>query len=845
MADEIEIGSKAIKQIQQLKDELVAADQALIKLSQNALQAGKNIGGITTPGGLSKSGNENTKAIADVQRLKTEYASLQNQIQTLTIAKQKLATQNNVTNNSINNASSSARANAVANQIARAETDRNIRATTLLGGAYARASAQLLVLKKEAKDLAIIYGENSVQAKRAANAALELDGRIKAVDKSVGDSQRNVGNYSSALTKGLGSAWSIVRQLAYLLPGLGVAGILGFALEPLINYVKTLGIVKKGVEENTKAIEEKTKAEENERQVISSKQSEEITRSTLLFQTAKNLTLTYTERSKAVKDLKERYPDYLKGISDEKILAGEASEAEEKLNKALVNRGLALASQQMLQESITDSLKNEKKLSDELSSIQEKRTKILKEFRGVEGQEFSQNEKVQKRLEERNLQLQRLFYLEGTVNDQYRDRKSLIQQDITFFTKQYNENAKYLDIVKETNKETDKSKRNRVTALNLEGVAVGTTIQQLDKYIDMLETELILNAGNEEAYKNISIALEQVKKAKSDLITGGGEIISTANIKEVYTEVDVLKTKLSELQEQYLKSFVDEFASNSGFSETFKILNEEIDGFGENFSVTFNAIAESAQEAFNFISNASQQNFDSEKERLQSQYEVALTYAGENKAAQEKLANELEKQKKDIANRENKAKQKQAIFNIAIDTAQGIISALASTPPNVPLSIFIGALGAAQIALVASQKVPQYWMGGTHDGGLMMVNDGSGSNYRETIVTPDGNIHKPQGKNVLMNAPAGTEIFTHDQWNDQMNNMLKGNGINWNMPVNNNSYSGLSKDDLEEVMLRTLGEQSQHHTIFDANGVVSYINKKGNITKSSSNRGNSIKTRFT
>lgn len=318
---------------------------------------------------------------------------------------------------------------------------------------------------------------------------------------------------------------------------------------------------------------------------------------------------------------------------------------------------------------------------------------------------------------------------------------------------------------------------------------------------------------------------------------------------------DALKKKIAELRietQNWLGSFSGEFLQNSGFGSvqtffdgTFDKLLEGAKNSKEEFAVYFNAITESAQEAFNFISSASQQNFDSEKERLQNQYDIALTYAGENKAAQEKLATDLEKQKKDIANRENKAKQKQAIFNIAIDTAQGIISALASTPPNVPLSIFIGALGAAQIALVASQKIPQYWMGGTHDGGLMMVNDGSGSNFRETIVTPDGNIHKPQGKNVLMNAPAGTEIFTHDQWNDQMNNMLKGNGINWNMPVNNNSYSGLSKDDMREVMLESIGEQSQHHTIFDANGVVSYINKKGNITKSSSNRGNSIKTRFT
>jgi hypothetical protein len=88
------------------------------------------------------------------------------------------------------------------------------------------------------------------------------------------------------------------------------------------------------------------------------------------------------------------------------------------------------------------------------------------------------------------------------------------------------------------------------------------------------------------------------------------------------------------------------------------------------------------------------------------------------------------------------------LFNIAIDTAQGIISALASTPPNVPLSVAIG-LGAVQIGLVASQKVPQYFDGtDNHTGGLMLVNDGKRANYRKVIL--------PNGKEIM---PQKVEMF--------------------------------------------------------------------------------------
>lgn len=302
---------------------------------------------------------------------------------------------------------------------------------------------------------------------------------------------------------------------------------------------------------------------------------------------------------------------------------------------------------------------------------------------------------------------------------------------------------------------------------------------------------------------------------------------------------------------EWFKSFSTDVFQNSGFASletffdgTFKTLLEGAEGTKEKFAVYFNSIAESAQEAFNFISQASQNNFAAEETRLQNQYDTALKYAGESKEAQEKLAADLEKKKKDIAYREAKAKQKQAIFNIAVDTAQAIIGLWANPgfPAAIPLALVVGALGAAQIAMVAGQEIPQYWMGGTHDGGLMMVNDGKGSNYRETIVTPDGKIMQPTGRNVVMDAPSGTEIFTHDQWQNTLSDMLKGKGIDMRAPQQN--YSGISKSDMKDVLMETIGSQSQSLINFDENGITQSFINKGNKTTAYTKRGNSTKLRF-
>lgn len=884
MADDIEIGSKAIKQIQELRAEL-------IKLSQDVQNVNKNTINIKTPSALGASNNSNAKAISELETLKEKYTSLSD-----TIARK----------------AEQSRLAEIRLQVAREKAfdsfEKNAQkeeaALKKAEGAYQRIQNSINLLTKTYNDLAIRKELGNTLTAKEEKQLTALSARIntyqtalKNTDAQIGKNQRNVGNYAS----GFDSLGNSINQLTREAPAFAVSlntgfmalsnnipiftdeiikltnankelaksgqptkSVLGqiatsfFSLQTAISLGVTLltlygGKLVEWVSSLTKSDSAIKSLKENQtslNEAISKGNKDaakEISQLDILYRTATNVALSTEQRQKAVNKLQKEYPSYFANIQDEIILNGKATKSYVALREAIFDSARAKAIQSELEKRAEGRLEKELEIRESIADSENRLAKQRanpKAFLGGEDNaEIFSAEQVTKNLQN-NLN-KRKKELED-----YRKR-SLQEDDLLLKSKEkFEKNSAVLesDRIKITEpkvKKEKQDKREKIEALNLEGKAIGTTVEQLDKYISALDTELILNAGNETAYKNIKTALEQVKKAKNDLITGNGEIISSANIRQVSTDVEVLKTKLSELQKQYLESFSAEFFQNSGFSETFRMLNKDIDGFGENFSVTFNAIAESAQEAFNFISNASQQNFDAERERLQNQYDVSLAFAGENKAAQEKLAEDLEKQKKDIANRENKAKQKQAIFNIGIDLAQAIVGLWAKPgfPAAIPLVATVAALGAAQIALVASQKIPQYWMGGTHEGGLMMVNDGSGPNFKETIVTPDGNIHKPEGKNVIMNAPKGTEIFTHDQWNEQMNGMLKGNGINWNFPQRQSS--GITKEDMKSAMLEAIGEQPQYHSNFDANGAVSYIVKKGNITRSASNRGNSIKTRFT
>lgn len=48
----------------------------------------------------------------------------------------------------------------------------------------------------------------------------------------------------------------------------------------------------------------------------------------------------------------------------------------------------------------------------------------------------------------------------------------------------------------------------------------------------------------------------------------------------------------------------------------------------------------------------------------------------------------------------------------------------------------------------------------SHPGGLMMVNDQTGARFREMVQYPSGDSFVPFGRNVLLDAPRGTKVFT-------------------------------------------------------------------------------------
>ena len=75
-----------------------------------------------------------------------------------------------------------------------------------------------------------------------------LNEQVLNLERSTGRSQRNVGNYTNAiggLGEAVSEAYDLVKNLANILPGVGIAGLIGFAAGPIIEYISNLDTFKK------------------------------------------------------------------------------------------------------------------------------------------------------------------------------------------------------------------------------------------------------------------------------------------------------------------------------------------------------------------------------------------------------------------------------------------------------------------------------------------------------------------------------------------------------------------------------------------------------------------------
>ena len=568
--------------------------------------------------------------------------------------------------------------------------------------------------------------------------------------------------------------------------------------------------------------------------------AEEVTNMKLLLGVAKDTSLSYQERMIAVKKLQETYPAYFGNLTKEKILAGETAAAELELTNAILSRAKANAA-------VTKITENQSKIIDlELEAL-EKQKNIIKLRADVKRGEAVQSQTigggtVAGTYDLSTTAVTKLASATSSLNkiNAEKDALTKINNTLTTFAL---ENEKKSILLKDKNTKSTKENTKAIKdnkEKQEEQLNFGTS-KWLDAQISNLKTLKDTTATTNEQSKEIEGAIKYYEQWK-DSIDGVNKSSKELNdTQEEFTiqipelDVDIFdkiskdKEELSKWLDDFKGKFKDDFVSNSGFSKLFDLF-ENFDKLKTDGVATALAISEAFQEAFNTISNASKENFDAEYSRLEQQKSISLQFAGESSAAKQEIERQYEEKRKAIQKREAEAQKRLAIFNIAVNTAQAIVAAVAKSPLTfgLPFSAIAAAIGAAQIAMVSSQQIPQFWKGTDNAPEGLAWTQEKGA---EVITDKKGNV-KTYGSNKgaqLTYLNKGDKVYKSHE--DYINKELSKSGI---QPIGQsfssvNISNGLTKEDLTEQITRlsrTISQKENININIDKSGFRAAVNGK-------------------
>ena len=154
----------------------------------------------------------------------------------------------------------------------------------------------------------------------------------------------------------------------------------------------------------------------------------------------------------------------------------------------------------------------------------------------------------------------------------------------------------------------------------------------------------------------------------------------------------------------------------------------EIEQASVDFGLTvFHGLIENRQEALSI-----------ESEQLEERRQKELEAAGDDERKKLAINKKFDREQAKIRQKQANAQKLGALFDIAVNTAVGVTSALRLFPPNPVLAAIIAATGAAQALLVAARPVPKFFKGSDYTPSTFIAGDAPGGGSSTEIVSKGG-----------------------------------------------------------------------------------------------------------
>jgi hypothetical protein len=179
---------------------------------------------------------------------------------------------------------------------------------------------------------------NLTQIKSGAGKAIAAD--IKVAEKELITLEAQAGLTSATSGNLFKQAFGGLRTIANILPGIGVAGLIGFATEPIINYVSSLIGVSSEAKKAKEAAEEFAKSIRSVNAIqgeAAASQEGQIAQVQALANVVRDSNKPYAQRKRALEELKEINKSYFGDLQIEDAATGKLTKTVNAYADALIN----------------------------------------------------------------------------------------------------------------------------------------------------------------------------------------------------------------------------------------------------------------------------------------------------------------------------------------------------------------------------------------------------------------------------------------------------------------------------------------------------------------------------
>jgi hypothetical protein len=638
-------------------------------------------------------------------------------------------------------------------------------------GAYEKESRRLVQLRKKYKDLAVQNKQNTKEGKALRKEITTLDSKLKGIDKTVGQHQRNVGNYGDALNALPGRFGLVINSIKMFSKAL-LATPIGW----IIGLIAGAGAALKNFFTGSVEGQERWNKVMNRAKGVASVFKDE------LIKAGKGI----ADFTRNIKDSEGGVKGWAKSVGEKASGAWRRFRddiQDEGLWNTLKDRGEgAVNAIKGKVDDLNDSLEENRNRADEITAIQNK-------LRKDEISALTTTAQLRKEVAELRAEAADREKVDALTRIQLLDEAIEKQNEI-------------LNV-------EENLARQRIRAQKLLMEQGENTLEDYEE-LARLETELInLETANAEKRRRFTAErLTSQREWKSEVQSTITEVEKSAA-----ESVGIFSNSIAEIEAE-IEGLIDNETKSID-----KSIDERISKELEAIEIIKSAREEAALEIEEAIKTIATDQFNARiddrlarfQESQDAEEEILKNRLDKGLINEQEYEEELKKLRLETRQEEAKAEKKKALFDIAINTASAIVKAL-SNPALIP---FIIATGAAQATAVAARPIPQFRHGGLmkEDGAAKFSEEGS-----ELAILPSGHQVLTPEQETIGYLPKGTKIFPAYS---RETKEAKQEGTP--------GYNELIKE--TKLLRKDLRNQSHHNVVITDGGYQYLISKNKNTQK--------------